>query len=128
MTLAVIRIFPLPPAIETPVAHLITLGLVGVLGWLFLSLTAAMVETVSDNYAIDQADNLSARRIQTQIKVLHRIVIVIVSILTVALALMTFPRYDSLDKRLPRPELRGWCSVWPHSPRFPISSPDSRSR
>ncbi|MGE0404662.1 MAG: mechanosensitive ion channel family protein [Candidatus Korobacteraceae bacterium] len=96
----VIRVFPLPAILEGGVAHLLTLGIIACAGWLVLAVIGALEDTISDKYAIDNADNLTARRIQTQIKVLHRIVAVIISILTVAVMLMTFPSVRQFGQTL----------------------------
>ncbi len=98
--LLVLRASPLSPTVRDPVVHLITLGLIACTGWLVLALVGAAEATVTDKYAINVADNLEARRIQTQIEVLHRIIIVIVSILTIAIMLMTFPTVRQFGQTL----------------------------
>ena len=98
--LVVIRAFPLPPILQNPIAHVITLGLIACSGWLVLSLVGAAEAAIADKYTIDTADNLEARGIQTQIEVLHRILLVIVSILTIAVMLMTFPTVRQFGQTL----------------------------
>jgi small-conductance mechanosensitive channel len=61
------------------------------LAWLALSLTEVVDDIVSDRYKLDVADNLVARQIHTQIRVLRRIFIVVLSIVTLSIILMTFP-------------------------------------
>jgi hypothetical protein len=98
--LVTVRASPLPRIVEDPLLHLITLGLIACTGWLVLALVGATEAAVADKYSIDTADNLEARRIQTQIEVLHRIIIVIVSILTIAIMLMTFPTVRQFGQTL----------------------------
>ena len=44
-----------------------------------------------DRYRIDSADNLKARQIQTQVQVLRRVIVVAVTTVALAVALLTFP-------------------------------------
>jgi small-conductance mechanosensitive channel len=49
---------------------------------------------------MDLADNLAARRVQTQIEVLHRIVVVIVVVVALSVMLMTFPTIKHIGMSL----------------------------
>lgn len=59
--------------------------------WLVILVSQILSDLISARYRIDTADNLSARRVQTQIEVLHRVVIVIVVVVALSIMLMTFP-------------------------------------
>jgi small-conductance mechanosensitive channel len=59
-------------------------------------LTEVMADTAYAWYRVDISDNLTARRIRTQISVLKRILNVIVIVITVAIMLMTFPEVRQL--------------------------------
>jgi hypothetical protein len=48
-------------------------------------------DLMSSRYRLDVEDNLAARRTQTQILMLHRIVVALVAIVTLSIMLMTFP-------------------------------------
>jgi small-conductance mechanosensitive channel len=87
----VLPLLPLAEDVTYSIRHLIGLGLIVSLAWLALSLTEVVDDIVSDRYKLDVADNLVARQIHTQIRVLRRIFIVVLSIVTLSIILMTFP-------------------------------------
>src|SRR5215470_2602444 len=64
------------------------LCLIAATGWLAIVASATAFETISARYRLDTEDNLAARRVQTQVLVLHRIVVVLVVIVTVSVMLM----------------------------------------
>jgi small-conductance mechanosensitive channel len=82
----------LPANVMDPVQRVVGLALIAASGWLAIVCSAVIFEIVSGRYRIDVEDNLAARRVHTQAQVLHRIVIVIVSIVTLSIMLMTFPQ------------------------------------
>ena len=47
-------------------------------------------DVISARYRMDVEDNLAARRVHTQVRALHRIVVVLVSMVTLSVMLMTF--------------------------------------
>ncbi len=65
--------------------------LLACLTWMGLRAIAGVAQGVTDQHPLNVADNLNARRIHTQAKVLSRTVMVLVSLAGVALMLMTFP-------------------------------------
>lgn len=71
--------------------HAIGLGLIAAVGWLAISLLGVFEDVLVRRYRIDVADNLVARRIQTQVSVIQRIVNAAIVVVTVAVMLMTFP-------------------------------------
>lgn len=82
----------LPAYVMDPVQRVVGLALIGASGWLAIVCSAVTFDVISARYRLDVEDNLAARRVQTQAQVLHRIVIVIVSIVTLSVMLMTFPQ------------------------------------
>jgi small-conductance mechanosensitive channel len=70
--------------------HTTSLLFIAAIAWLVAQLTNVLEEVAISHYRIDVSDNLRARKIQTQLKILKRIVIVVVSVLAIALMLMTF--------------------------------------
>jgi small-conductance mechanosensitive channel len=70
--------------------------LIAALAWLAILLIQVTADVLASRYRIDVADNLVARRIQTQFQMLHRVGIVLVSVLALAAALMTFPQITHL--------------------------------
>ena len=89
--LAVIPALPLPDAVGTALEHIAGLGLIATVAWLFILLIAVAEDILAGRYRIDVADNLTARRVRTQFQMLHRIAVVLVVVVSVAIGLMTFP-------------------------------------
>ncbi|HZP03887.1 MAG TPA: mechanosensitive ion channel family protein [Terracidiphilus sp.] len=89
--LAVLPGLPLPHILMSALEHITGLGLIAAVAWLVILLIEVTSDLLSGRYRIDVADNLVARRIQTQFQMLHRIAIVLVIVTTVAVMLMTFP-------------------------------------
>jgi len=71
--------------------HLIGLGLVATCTWFIVRCVGALEATVSRFNPIDLEDNLHARRLQTQVRVLSRTAMVVTVVLGIGVALMTFP-------------------------------------
>ena len=73
------------------VQHLSSVLLLAALTWLLMRAVRGVGEGVIALHPSDVGDNLQARRVHTQARVLARIVMVMVLLLGVALILMTFP-------------------------------------
>jgi len=58
--------------------------------WLVLQLTALGKDLVLRRYDVDEKDNLKARRVYTQFKIIQRIINFMVILIALAIALMTF--------------------------------------
>lgn len=71
--------------------HLTVLALVGSLTWLVMAAISGFAQAMVDQHPVTMEDNLQARRIQTQTKVLARTAMVVVLLAGSATALMTFP-------------------------------------
>jgi small-conductance mechanosensitive channel len=82
---------PLPQSARDTLEHATGLGLIAAMAWLAILLIAVTSDILSGRYRIDVADNLLARRIQTQFQMIHRIAIILVVVVAVAIMLMTFP-------------------------------------
>jgi len=81
----------LPEWINMPIQRVAGLGLIAAIAWLVILFTQIVTDIVTARYRIDMADNLSARRVQTQIGVLRRIAVSIILVITLSMMLMTFP-------------------------------------
>jgi small-conductance mechanosensitive channel len=68
--------------------------------WLFIKLVYVLEDLVLSQYSMDVKDNLEARRIHTQIQILKKVVIVVVGVLALAAALMTFEKVRQLGTTL----------------------------
>jgi small-conductance mechanosensitive channel len=91
VVLAVLPGLPLPPKLMAALEHLTGLGLIAATAWLVILFVEIASDLLSGRYRIDVADNLMARRLQTQYQMLHRVTIIMVVVITLAVMLMTFP-------------------------------------
>lgn len=89
--LAVLPGLPLPPILMAALEHITGLGLIAAIAWLVILFLDITSDVLSGRYRLDVEDNLLARRIQTQLVMLHRIIVVLVAIITLSIMLMTFP-------------------------------------
>jgi small-conductance mechanosensitive channel len=71
--------------------HLLALVLIASLAWLAAAVLDAVAEVVERRYRIDVPDNLAARQVQTQVQILRRVAWVVVGVVALSAALMTFP-------------------------------------
>jgi small-conductance mechanosensitive channel len=82
---------PLPALLMSALEHIAGLGLIAAIAWLAILLVDVSSDVLSARYRVDVADNLVARRIQTQFQMLHHIAVALVSVVTLSIMLMTFP-------------------------------------
>ena len=92
----VIDPFELPVGFESFAKHVFGLVLIALVSWLLIRGTHVLNEVVALRFQVDVKDNLRARKIHTQLRVLRRIVIAIILIVASASILMTFPRVRQL--------------------------------
>ena len=82
---------PLDAAWLGGIAHLVALVLIAVFTWFALRVVAGVQAAIASHNLIDVEDNLQARRILTQTRVLSRIVMGLIALVGAAAMLMTFP-------------------------------------
>jgi small-conductance mechanosensitive channel len=80
--------------------HLCALSLIGSLTWLAVRVVRAVADTIVELNPSTEADNLSARRIQTQTKVLSRSLMVLIVLIGSGMALSTLPMLRQLGTSL----------------------------
>jgi len=80
--------------------HIVGLGVIVAVAWVIVFLADVFSDTVYARYRTDISDNLTARRIRTQIAVLRRIFSILVVVVTAAIMLMTFPAIHELGTSL----------------------------
>lgn len=80
--------------------HLLTLVLIAGIGWLAASMLHIVDDFVGLRYRIDIRDNLAARRIHTQARVLRQSITVLIVIVAISAMLMTFPQVRQLGASL----------------------------
>ncbi len=76
--------------------HALGLGLIAGVAWLIISMSRIIDDVLGLRYRLDVSDNLEARRVHTQARVLRRTVTVLIVILTIGVMLMTFPQVREL--------------------------------
>jgi small-conductance mechanosensitive channel len=89
--LSILPGLPLPYKLMAALEHIAGLGLIAACAWMILLFIEVLSDMLAGRYRLDVADNLTARRIRTQFQMLHRIVFVLVVLVTLAVMLMTFP-------------------------------------
>jgi small-conductance mechanosensitive channel len=82
------------------VRHVVGLGVIAAIAWVIILLADVFGDAVYARYRTDIADNLTARRVRTQIAVLRRIFTLLVIVVTTAIVLMTFPAIHQLGTSL----------------------------
>ena len=82
------------------IRHVLSVLLIAFVSWLVIRTTNVLEDFVLSRYRIDVKDNLQARKIQTQLRVFKRIVILVVTVLALATVLMTFEKVRHLGTSL----------------------------
>lgn len=91
---------PLPHIALVAMEHAVSIGLIASIAWLAILLVDVATDIISGRYRMDVADNLTARRIQTQFGMLHKVVVFLVVVIAVAVILMTFSAIRSIGDSL----------------------------
>lgn len=80
----------LPQSIEETAVKILTILMISIVTWMVISAVQLIKYFVLKKYDIKQKDNLKARKIYTQFKIIERVLIFIILIIAISLALMTF--------------------------------------
>ena len=92
ITIAVgVTISPLDPAPSAQIRHVCGFFSILVLGWIALGAVDMWAVVYLRRFNLQSPDNLIARKHVTQTRILQRVAVVVVGMITVALALMTIP-------------------------------------
>ncbi|MEX2218021.1 MAG: mechanosensitive ion channel domain-containing protein [Phycisphaerales bacterium] len=91
---------PLPPGIREVIWHALSILLIVGVAWLLISMTKLLEDLVQSRHDIKATDNLEARRVVTQVRLLRRTAEVVIVIIGMAVVLMTFPRVRELGGSL----------------------------
>jgi small-conductance mechanosensitive channel len=76
--------------VERPLRHALVIATIGAVSWLVASVAFLVEDGVMNRVRIDVRDNRRARRMRTQMGIVRRLTAVLVTIIGVAAALMTF--------------------------------------
>ena len=105
-TLVVVALLMVLPHLALPrryadaARHTLVVLLIGLVSFLLIRLTSVFRDYVVSRFTIDVKDNLRARKVRTQLNVLRRIVVVVVTILALGTTLMTFEAARQLGKTI----------------------------
>ncbi|MDH5824790.1 mechanosensitive ion channel family protein [Luteimonas sp. RD2P54] len=91
---------PLPPEWAGRIQHWLGIGTLLCLTWLLVRAVGAVERRILREHPVDVADNLQARRVQTQTAVISRVIQGAIILVGVALALMTFPAIRQIGATL----------------------------
>jgi small-conductance mechanosensitive channel len=86
----------LPEEISDTTNHILGLLLIALVAWLVIKTVYVLEDYVVSRFEVGVKDNLRARKIHTQLRVVKRIVIIVVAVLALGTALMTFPKVRQL--------------------------------
>jgi len=86
----------LSPVLLEPLRQVLLIILILMLAWLTVRSVTVFRIILLSRVKIDIADEIAARRIRTQIRILERIIAVIVWTIAISAAIMTFPRIQQL--------------------------------
>lgn len=86
----VIPLLPIEGDIRYYIQKVLQIFLITVIAWLCLELVSAFEETILQRYELGSQDNLLARKVYTQTKVLKKLATIVIMVITVGTILMTF--------------------------------------
>ena len=88
------------PRLDIDWSHVIAVAVLLALTWLAIAGVGAVQRRVLRRHPVDVEDNLAARRVQTQARVLGRLARFTIGLVGISLALMTFPAVRQLGTTL----------------------------
>ncbi len=80
--------------------HTVSILLIASITWLVIRSVSVIDDVIMSTHRIDVADNLAARRVRTQTRVLARTIIIIAGVVGMSAILMTFPSIRQLGASL----------------------------
>jgi small-conductance mechanosensitive channel len=89
---AVLPALRIAPELSLLLQRIASLSLIAMVGWLAISVVNLGGDILTLRYNIEIADNLAARRVQTQLRILKRTVNLVLLVVTVSIMLMTIPQ------------------------------------
>lgn len=89
-----------PPRVNSAVISFVNISLVAAVSWLAIRIIHLARDIILSRHDIGAKDNLQARQIYTQIKVIERILTLVVVIFALSFMLMVFPRVRQMGVSL----------------------------
>jgi small-conductance mechanosensitive channel len=81
---------------DKPFEKVVEVLLVFAIAWLLIRLTAVLEDFVLSEYNITGKDNLRARKIYTQFRIIRKILVVAIAVIAVSVILMSFEKFRQL--------------------------------
>jgi small-conductance mechanosensitive channel len=100
LEMAIVPFLPVSAFWQTALARGIGICLIAAAAWLLIALLQVIEAVVSYRYSPLTTTTLAARRVQTQVQVLHRIAVIMIVVLAIATILMTFPSIRHIGESL----------------------------
>jgi small-conductance mechanosensitive channel len=97
---AVLPALPIERDISLLLTRIASLSLIAMFGWLAISAVNLGGDILLQRYDIQSADNLEARRAQTQLGILRRALVIVIFVITVSIMLMTIPEVREIGVSL----------------------------
>ncbi len=94
--LALSSALPEPPEAMANINHILGLIIIVTISWLLIKAMYVLEDLIARQFEVNVKDNLKARKIHTQFRVLKRLVIIVVCIIAFASILITFPKVKQL--------------------------------
>lgn len=89
---AVLPALRIAPDLSLLLQRIASLSLIAMVGWLAISVVSLAGDILERRHNIEIADNLAARRVRTQLRILKRTVNLVLLVVTVSIMLMTIPQ------------------------------------
>ncbi len=83
--------FDVPEVISIPAIRGLTIMLIIIIAWIAIRFVNLIKYFVLNQYNLEEKDNLKARMVYTQFKILERVLVFVIILLAVSISLMTFP-------------------------------------
>lgn len=96
----VVPLLHLSPQFRDAVNHILGLLIIASIAWLSIAMTAVLSDMIAAKFDVKVKDNLTARRVQTQVHLLRRILVVVIVVISISMMLMTFPEIRSIGAGL----------------------------
>ncbi len=77
--------------INASIQHLLTLALTAGVGWLAIGMTGVITDVITARHDLTAADNLLARQMHTRARVIRRVLVAVIVVVTICLILMSIP-------------------------------------
>jgi small-conductance mechanosensitive channel len=87
---------PLPPNVQDAIGKVLSIALTITIAWFLAKFAFIIEDLVLNSYNLDVEDNLKARKIHTQLQFFKKTVIIVISIIALAVILMSFEQIKQL--------------------------------